>query len=148
MPQLPTKRLAHHRPSSQSHLLPQDIYENLDLRQRRASSPGYIDSPTYSRQGMSPTFSRSPHHYYRSGKAKEAPKKDEESGPCGHFVSLSCRDNRHFPQQHGFLGASGHSDDLAGLTESLRRVCDTEKQQGCGEGTTRRGNVRQPSDPG
>ncbi|XP_034855232.1 actin-binding LIM protein 3 isoform X3 [Mirounga leonina] len=44
----------------------QDIYENLDLRQRRASSPGYIDSPTYSRQGMSPTFSRSPHHYYRS----------------------------------------------------------------------------------
>lgn len=43
-----------------------DIYENLDLRQRRASSPGYIDSPTYSRQGMSPTFSRSPHHYYRS----------------------------------------------------------------------------------
>ncbi|KAF5913308.1 hypothetical protein HPG69_016924 [Diceros bicornis minor] len=44
----------------------EDIYENLDLRQRRASSPGYIDSPTYSRQGMSPTFSRSPHHYYRS----------------------------------------------------------------------------------
>ncbi|XP_048187155.1 actin-binding LIM protein 3 isoform X2 [Perognathus longimembris pacificus] len=43
-----------------------DIYENLDLRQRRASSPGYIDSPTYSRQGMSPTFSRSPHHYYRA----------------------------------------------------------------------------------
>ncbi|KAI5935252.1 Actin-binding LIM protein 3 [Manis javanica] len=43
-----------------------DIYENLDLRQRRASSPGYIDSPTYSRQGMSPTLSRSPHHYYRS----------------------------------------------------------------------------------
>ncbi|OBS75165.1 hypothetical protein A6R68_14314 [Neotoma lepida] len=50
-----------------SHLFPQDIYENLDLRQRRASSPGYIDSPTYGRQGMSPTFSRSPHHYYRSG---------------------------------------------------------------------------------
>ncbi|XP_032251114.1 actin-binding LIM protein 3 isoform X6 [Phoca vitulina] len=48
-------------------LYSQDIYENLDLRQRRASSPGYIDSPTYSRQGMSPTFSRSPHHYYRSG---------------------------------------------------------------------------------
>uniref|UniRef100_A0A287ATF1 Actin binding LIM protein family member 3 n=1 Tax=Sus scrofa TaxID=9823 RepID=A0A287ATF1_PIG len=43
-----------------------DIYENLDLRQRRASSPGYIDSPSYSRQGLSPTFSRSPHHYYRS----------------------------------------------------------------------------------
>nr|XP_048717061.1 actin-binding LIM protein 3 isoform X9 [Caretta caretta] len=45
----------------------QDIYESIDIRQRRASSPGYIDSPTYSRQGMSPTIPRSPHHYYRSG---------------------------------------------------------------------------------
>ncbi|XP_053153247.1 actin-binding LIM protein 3 isoform X8 [Hemicordylus capensis] len=44
----------------------QDIYESMDMRQRRASSPGYIDSPTYSRQGMSPTIPRSPHHYYRS----------------------------------------------------------------------------------
>uniref|UniRef100_A0A803T8Q4 Actin binding LIM protein family member 3 n=1 Tax=Anolis carolinensis TaxID=28377 RepID=A0A803T8Q4_ANOCA len=44
----------------------EDIYESMDLRQRRASSPGYIDSPTYSRQGMSPTIPRSPHHYYRS----------------------------------------------------------------------------------
>ncbi|XP_029071911.1 actin-binding LIM protein 3 isoform X3 [Monodon monoceros] len=51
-----------------------DIYENLDLRQRRASSPGYIDSPTYSRQGMSPTFSRSPHLYYRSGDLSTATK--------------------------------------------------------------------------
>ncbi|XP_008836121.1 actin-binding LIM protein 3 isoform X7 [Nannospalax galili] len=50
-----------------------DIYENLDLRQRRASSPGYIDSPTYSRQGMSPTLSRSP-HYYRSGDLSTATK--------------------------------------------------------------------------
>nr|XP_033783429.1 actin-binding LIM protein 3 isoform X3 [Geotrypetes seraphini] len=44
-----------------------DIYEGIDLRQRRSSSPGYIDSPTYSRQGMSPTLPRSPQHYYRSG---------------------------------------------------------------------------------
>uniref|UniRef100_A0A287ARU8 Actin binding LIM protein family member 3 n=1 Tax=Sus scrofa TaxID=9823 RepID=A0A287ARU8_PIG len=51
-----------------------DIYENLDLRQRRASSPGYIDSPSYSRQGLSPTFSRSPHHYYRSGDLSTATK--------------------------------------------------------------------------
>ncbi|KAJ1126700.1 hypothetical protein NDU88_005106 [Pleurodeles waltl] len=43
-----------------------EMYEGLDLRQRRASSPGYIDSPTYSRQGMSPTMSRSPQLYYRS----------------------------------------------------------------------------------
>uniref|UniRef100_H2ZVC3 Actin binding LIM protein family member 3 n=1 Tax=Latimeria chalumnae TaxID=7897 RepID=H2ZVC3_LATCH len=46
----------------------EDIYDGIDLRQRRASSPGYIDSPTYSRQGMSPTVSRSPQHYYRSAK--------------------------------------------------------------------------------
>ncbi|XP_031980966.1 actin-binding LIM protein 3 isoform X14 [Corvus moneduloides] len=45
----------------------QDIFESFDTRQRRASSPGYIDSPTYSRQGMSPTIPRSPHHFYRSG---------------------------------------------------------------------------------
>ncbi|XP_044310531.1 actin-binding LIM protein 3 isoform X12 [Varanus komodoensis] len=48
----------------------QDIYESMDIRQRRASSPGYIDSPTYSRQGMSPTIPRSPHHYYRSAAAE------------------------------------------------------------------------------
>ncbi|XP_066573171.1 actin-binding LIM protein 3 [Amia ocellicauda] len=45
----------------------QDIYDSIDLRHRRASSPGYIDSPSYSRQGMSPTVPRSPQHYYRSG---------------------------------------------------------------------------------
>ncbi|XP_043376097.1 actin-binding LIM protein 3 isoform X8 [Dermochelys coriacea] len=52
----------------------QDIYESIDIRQRRASSPGYIDSPTYSRQGMSPTIPRSPHHYYRSDNPPAATK--------------------------------------------------------------------------
>ncbi|XP_058253332.1 actin-binding LIM protein 3 isoform X6 [Hemibagrus wyckioides] len=45
----------------------QDMYESMDLRQRRSSSPGYIDSPTYSRQSMSPLMPRSPQHYYRYG---------------------------------------------------------------------------------
>ncbi|XP_078087251.1 actin-binding LIM protein 3 [Mustelus asterias] len=45
----------------------QDMYDGIDLRQRRSSSPGYIDSPTYSRQGMSPTMPRSPQHYHRPG---------------------------------------------------------------------------------
>ncbi|XP_017553876.1 actin-binding LIM protein 3 isoform X9 [Pygocentrus nattereri] len=45
----------------------QDMYDSVDLRQRRSSSPGYIDSPTYSRQGMSPILPRSPQHYYRYG---------------------------------------------------------------------------------
>ncbi|XP_026991872.1 actin-binding LIM protein 3 isoform X12 [Tachysurus fulvidraco] len=45
----------------------QDMYDSVDLRQRRSSSPGYIDSPTYSRQSMSPVLPRSPQHYYRYG---------------------------------------------------------------------------------
>uniref|UniRef100_A0A4W4GW38 Actin binding LIM protein family, member 3 n=1 Tax=Electrophorus electricus TaxID=8005 RepID=A0A4W4GW38_ELEEL len=44
-----------------------EIYDSLDLRHRRSSSPGYIDSPTYSRQGLSPTMPRSPQLYRRSG---------------------------------------------------------------------------------
>uniref|UniRef100_A0A8C3DNU9 Actin binding LIM protein family member 3 n=1 Tax=Corvus moneduloides TaxID=1196302 RepID=A0A8C3DNU9_CORMO len=51
-----------------------DIFESFDTRQRRASSPGYIDSPTYSRQGMSPTIPRSPHHFYRSDNPSAATK--------------------------------------------------------------------------
>ncbi|XP_029368209.1 actin-binding LIM protein 3 isoform X2 [Echeneis naucrates] len=38
-------------------------YDSLDMKQRRCSSPGYIDSPTFSRQGMSPIMPRSPQHY-------------------------------------------------------------------------------------
>ncbi|XP_037636749.1 actin-binding LIM protein 3 isoform X8 [Sebastes umbrosus] len=38
-------------------------FDSLDIKQRRCSSPGYIDSPTYSRQGMSPIMPRSPQHY-------------------------------------------------------------------------------------
>ncbi|XP_041845480.1 actin-binding LIM protein 3 isoform X7 [Melanotaenia boesemani] len=38
-------------------------YDNLDAKQRHCSSPGYIDSPTYSRQGMSPIMPRSPQHF-------------------------------------------------------------------------------------
>uniref|UniRef100_A0A671QQ52 Actin-binding LIM protein 3-like n=1 Tax=Sinocyclocheilus anshuiensis TaxID=1608454 RepID=A0A671QQ52_9TELE len=41
----------------------------MDMRMRRSSSPGYIDSPTYSRQGMSPIMPRSPQHYYRYGES-------------------------------------------------------------------------------
>uniref|UniRef100_A0A672MM25 Actin-binding LIM protein 3-like n=1 Tax=Sinocyclocheilus grahami TaxID=75366 RepID=A0A672MM25_SINGR len=44
-----------------------DMYDSMDIRMRRSSSPGYIDSPTYSRQGMSPITPRSPQHYYRYG---------------------------------------------------------------------------------
>ncbi|XP_029960420.1 actin-binding LIM protein 3 isoform X4 [Salarias fasciatus] len=42
-------------------------YDSLDTKQRRCSSPGYIDSPTFSRQGMSPIMPRSPQHYVYPG---------------------------------------------------------------------------------
>ncbi|XP_035017935.1 actin-binding LIM protein 3 isoform X6 [Hippoglossus stenolepis] len=42
-------------------------YDSLDIKQRRCSSPGYIDSPTFSRQGMSPIMPRSPQHYVYPG---------------------------------------------------------------------------------
>uniref|UniRef100_A0A8K9WS88 Actin binding LIM protein family member 3 n=1 Tax=Oncorhynchus mykiss TaxID=8022 RepID=A0A8K9WS88_ONCMY len=47
----------------------QDVYDRVELRQRRSSSPGFNDSPTYSRQGMSPTVSTScsPQHRFRPG---------------------------------------------------------------------------------
>ncbi|XP_061690633.1 actin-binding LIM protein 3 isoform X2 [Syngnathoides biaculeatus] len=38
-------------------------YNCLDMKQRRCSSPGYIDSPSYSRQGMSPIMPRSPQYF-------------------------------------------------------------------------------------
>nr|XP_043896124.1 actin-binding LIM protein 3 isoform X15 [Solea senegalensis] len=50
-------------PYSQVNDLPPSDFDSLDLKHRRCSSPGYIDSPTYSRQGMSPIMPRSPQHY-------------------------------------------------------------------------------------
>lgn len=115
----------HCRPYSQpAPLFPQDIYENLDLRQRRASSPGYIDSPTYSRQGMSPTFSRSPHHYYRSGKEGGRPQRDKKRQ---NRASLRC------PSRQGPLQASGRSGDWLGLTESLQMPLAGEWKRNSGK---------------
>ncbi|KAE8614683.1 hypothetical protein XENTR_v10008262 [Xenopus tropicalis] len=44
----------------------EDIYEGIDLRQRRSSSPGYIDSPLYRQHEVSLTMPRNPQHYYMS----------------------------------------------------------------------------------
>ncbi|MCJ8740534.1 hypothetical protein PDJAM_G00060060 [Pangasius djambal] len=63
----------------------QDIYDSLDLRHRRSSSPGYINSPTYSRQGMSPAVPRSPQLYYRYGT------ESGRSSPC--YSQLDARSN-------------------------------------------------------
>uniref|UniRef100_A0AAQ4RUJ0 Actin binding LIM protein family, member 3 n=1 Tax=Gasterosteus aculeatus aculeatus TaxID=481459 RepID=A0AAQ4RUJ0_GASAC len=51
-------------------------YDSLDIKQRRCSSPGYIDSPTYSRQGISPIMPRSPQHYAYPGS------ESGRSSPC------------------------------------------------------------------
>uniref|UniRef100_A0A1A8US53 Actin binding LIM protein family, member 3 n=2 Tax=Nothobranchius furzeri TaxID=105023 RepID=A0A1A8US53_NOTFU len=42
-------------------------YNNLDAKWRLSCSPGYIDSPEYSRQGMSPIMPRSPQHFVYPG---------------------------------------------------------------------------------
>ncbi|XP_041444649.1 actin-binding LIM protein 3 isoform X4 [Xenopus laevis] len=48
----------------------EDIYEGIDLRQRRSSSPGYIDSPLYRQHEISLTMPRNPQHYYMSAAAE------------------------------------------------------------------------------
>ncbi|XP_028315157.1 actin-binding LIM protein 3 isoform X4 [Gouania willdenowi] len=55
-------------------------YDSLDSKQRQCFSPGYIDSPTYSRQGMSPTMPRSPQHYGYTGSesGRSSPYYDQE----------------------------------------------------------------------
>ncbi|XP_012707241.2 actin-binding LIM protein 3 isoform X7 [Fundulus heteroclitus] len=42
-------------------------YDNPDAKKHRCSIPGYIDSPTYSRQDMSPIMPRSPQHFCYPG---------------------------------------------------------------------------------
>ncbi|XP_035267021.1 actin-binding LIM protein 3 isoform X7 [Anguilla anguilla] len=56
----------------------QDLYDSVDLRQRRCSSPGYIDSPSYSRQGVSPSLPRSPQHYYHPDNSSASKSKTSE----------------------------------------------------------------------
>ncbi|CAG10127.1 unnamed protein product, partial [Tetraodon nigroviridis] len=54
-------------------------YDSLDIKQRRCSSPGYIDSPTYSRQGLSPVIPRSPQHYSYTDYCMDAATKSRTS---------------------------------------------------------------------
>nr|XP_046178723.1 actin-binding LIM protein 3-like [Oncorhynchus gorbuscha] len=48
-------------------LYSQKLYDSVDLRQRQCSSPGYMDSPCFSRQAMSPITPCSPQHYGHPG---------------------------------------------------------------------------------
>ncbi|XP_069387815.1 actin-binding LIM protein 3 isoform X4 [Paralichthys olivaceus] len=76
-------------------------YDSLDIKQRRCSSPGYIDSPTYSRQGMSPIMPRSPQHYVYPG---------SESGRSSPYYSQEGRSSTpttNQPPKHFHVPATG-----------------------------------------
>ncbi|XP_034453187.1 actin-binding LIM protein 3 isoform X6 [Hippoglossus hippoglossus] len=76
-------------------------YDSLDIKQRRCSSPGYIDSPTFSRQGMSPIMPRSPQHYVYPG---------SESGRSSPYYSQEGRSSTpttNQPPKHFHVPASG-----------------------------------------
>uniref|UniRef100_A0A4W4E1Z4 Actin binding LIM protein family, member 3 n=1 Tax=Electrophorus electricus TaxID=8005 RepID=A0A4W4E1Z4_ELEEL len=45
----------------------QDLCDGVEVRRRRSSSPGYVHSPDYGRQGSSPVLPGSPQHCYRYG---------------------------------------------------------------------------------
>ncbi|XP_031645566.1 actin-binding LIM protein 3 isoform X2 [Oncorhynchus kisutch] len=44
-------------------LCSQKLYDSVDMKQRQCSNPGYMDSPFFSRQAMSPIMPCSPQHY-------------------------------------------------------------------------------------
>ncbi|XP_077465948.1 actin-binding LIM protein 3 isoform X6 [Stigmatopora argus] len=76
-------------------------YDCMDIKQRRCSSPGYIDSPTYSRQGMSPIMPRSPQHFGYPG---------SESGRSSPYYSQEGRSNTPTliqPPKHFHVPATG-----------------------------------------
>ncbi|XP_064181353.1 actin-binding LIM protein 3 isoform X1 [Anguilla rostrata] len=77
----------------------QDLYDSVDLRQRRCSSPGYIDSPSYSRQGVSPSLPRSPQHYYHPGSesGRSSPYYGQLDARCGTPTSFQVPKHFHVP---------------------------------------------------
>ncbi|MGH0156327.1 UNVERIFIED_CONTAM: hypothetical protein FKN15_031032 [Acipenser sinensis] len=93
----------------------EDIYDSIDLRQRRASSPGYIDSPSYSRQGMSPTVPRSPQHYYPSGteSGRSSPYYSQADVKSATPTTYQAPKHFHVPDNHHFAGTkSKTSEDI------------------------------------
>ncbi|XP_058506006.1 actin-binding LIM protein 3 isoform X3 [Solea solea] len=88
-------------PYSQVNDLPPSDFDSLDLKHRRCSSPGYIDSPTYSRQGTSPIMPRSPQHYAYPG---------SESGRSSPYYSQEGRSSTpttNQPPKHFHVPATG-----------------------------------------
>ncbi|XP_074504258.1 actin-binding LIM protein 3 isoform X9 [Sebastes fasciatus] len=76
-------------------------FDSLDIKQRRCSSPGYIDSPTFSRQGMSPIMPRSPQHYAYPGS------ESGRSSPCYGQDGRSSTPTTNQPPRHFHVPATG-----------------------------------------
>uniref|UniRef100_A0A3Q2PBX1 Actin binding LIM protein family, member 3 n=1 Tax=Fundulus heteroclitus TaxID=8078 RepID=A0A3Q2PBX1_FUNHE len=64
-------------------------YDNPDAKKHRCSIPGYIDSPTYSRQDMSPIMPRSPQHFCYPDNHMETATKSRTSEDILRSSSLS-----------------------------------------------------------
>ncbi|XP_061643655.1 actin-binding LIM protein 3 isoform X6 [Phyllopteryx taeniolatus] len=94
-------------------------YDCLDMKQRRCSSPSYIDSPTYSRQGMSPIMPRSPQHFGYPG---------SESGRSSPYYGQEGRSNtptliqppKHFHVPDNHLNAATKSRTSEDILRSSR----------------------------
>uniref|UniRef100_A0A8C9U4J8 Actin binding LIM protein family, member 3 n=1 Tax=Scleropages formosus TaxID=113540 RepID=A0A8C9U4J8_SCLFO len=91
----------------------QDIYSSVELRRRRSSSPGYIDSPTYSRQGMSPSLPRSPLHYYRSGNesGRSSPYYSAVNARAGTPTTYQAPKHFHVPGNHQRSATKGKASE-------------------------------------
>uniref|UniRef100_A0A8C9SHT5 Actin binding LIM protein family, member 3 n=1 Tax=Scleropages formosus TaxID=113540 RepID=A0A8C9SHT5_SCLFO len=90
-----------------------DIYSSVELRRRRSSSPGYIDSPTYSRQGMSPSLPRSPLHYYRSGNesGRSSPYYSAVNARAGTPTTYQAPKHFHVPGNHQRSATKGKASE-------------------------------------
>ncbi|KAM9470093.1 actin-binding LIM protein 3 isoform 8-T8 [Clarias gariepinus] len=92
----------------------QDMYDRVDLRQRRSSSPGYIDSPTYSRQSMSPLLPCSPQHYYRYGteSGRSSPYYSQLEARSSTPTTNQAPKHFHVPDNHDTATKSKTSEDI------------------------------------
>ncbi|XP_027864982.1 actin-binding LIM protein 3 isoform X7 [Xiphophorus couchianus] len=76
-------------------------YDHPDAKQLRCPIPGYIDSPTYSRQGMSPIMPRSPQHFGYPGS------ESGRSSPCYGQEGRSSTPTTNQPPKHFHVPATG-----------------------------------------
>uniref|UniRef100_A0A6I8SVD3 Actin binding LIM protein family member 3 n=1 Tax=Xenopus tropicalis TaxID=8364 RepID=A0A6I8SVD3_XENTR len=84
----------------------EDIYEGIDLRQRRSSSPGYIDSPLYRQHEVSLTMPRNPQHYYMSGKPDSG-----RNSPFYSQIDVRCSPPTHYQvPRHFHIPAAAESN--------------------------------------